>query len=396
MEQDITLNVQSGDALLGNVLKNVVYYDVVWGSLFETDDMFYANIVVPYNNVNLVKFVESDDTDVVFSVNTKAVYCPEDTTFCIRFVTLVDGVYHLISDYRPTIPDEFPCKCRMEMGEEPSLIKACQLPFVNIDGYYKFVIVKGENDSYTSIVFSAYSSDFIVSDNEDQAAQLLAICGPGKYYRYPTTGADVTKYINSVVPHTDIGDALYGQFKADNKDISDADFDSTTGLLDMKFNSYTSYDPNVQLIDVDSLDMRLFWVATDDYVSAVVKAMRDGTAIDYSDSESTYTPTNDLIYWTGEYSNNKTYYARNIVSCYGSVFVARSSGIRGVSPIAVDGSGYVSLANVNFWDCMVNNVELYNTTLGTDRKVQVTEAAMAKMIANRTWEPGVTYYSIET
>ena len=35
------------------------------------------------------------------------------------------------------------------------------------------------------------------------------------------------------------------------------------------------------------------------------------------------------------------------------------------------------------------------TILNATRKVEVTEEQMEQMIANRTWEAGVTYYSVE-
>lgn len=389
------LNVMSGDALLGNAQKNIVYYDVVWGSLFSGDSGVYANVVIPYNNINLVKFKDIDGAGAVFDIYVKALYHPENSTFKVRFVTQVDGVYHRVSEFKPAIPNDFSCSCRMRFGDDPVEIKACQLFSINIDGCYKVVVMKSEEGTYSTMLFSAYNTDFVISDNEDQAAQLLAICGPGKYYRYPTTGVDVTKYINSVVSHTDIGQNLYDQFKADNKDVSDADFDSGTGILDTRFNSYTLNDPNVSLVDVDLLDVSLFRFANDEYVRAVVQAMREGAEIITPDDYDTSTSTDTGGAWMGVYSDDKTYYTGNIVSYYGSVFSAKSGNVRGAAPLSVDGNGQVSLSNLSVWNCIVNNVELYNNSLMTDLKVLTTDAAMAKMIANRSWEPGVTYYSIE-
>ena len=389
------LNVMSGDVLMGNVQKSIVYYDVVWDKLFDTDQLLYANVVIPYNNLNLVDFNETEGSDVVLSIYIKALYHPENSVFKIRFVTNVDGVYHNVHEYKPAIPSALDCLCRTTYGSEPVEIKACQLPMVNIDGNYRILVIKGEDESYKVNLFSASSTDFIVSDNEDQAAQLLAICGPGKYYRYPTTGVDVTKYINSVVHHTDIGENLYDQFKADNKDISDADFDSNTGVLDTKFNSYSVTDPNVQLLDVSLLDTKLFRFATDEYVCAVVQAMRDGIELPDPEDYNTNTSTDSTTSWMGIYTNDKTYKTNSIVSYYGSVFVAKSNNLRGLAPLSVDGNGQVALANTDSWNCIVDNINLYNESLLSDRKVLTTDTAMAKMISNRTWEPGVTYYSIE-
>ena len=390
------LNVMSGDVLIGNVQKNIVCYDVIWGELFGNESFLYANVVIPYNNINLIKFMELDGAGAVFDICIKAPYHPVNQIFKIRFVTIVNGAYHLVSDYVSGIPDDMDCLCRMSFGSEPEAIEACKLFMINVDGCYKIVVNKSEEDIYSACLYSAYSYDFVISDNEDQSAQLLAICGPGKYYRYPTTGVDITKYINSVVHLTNIGENLYDQFKSDNKDISDADFDSTTGILDTRFNSYSVNDPNVQLMDVEDLDTRLFRFANDEYISAVVQALHDGTVVIDPEDLNTNTSTDTITSWMGIYSDDKVYNTKNIVSCYGSVFVAKSNGLRGVSPISVDGDGRVSLANTGSWDCIVNNIELYNTSLMTDRMVETTEEAMAKMIANRTWEAGVKYYTVES
>lgn len=390
------LNVMSGDVLIGNVQKNIVCYDVIWGELFGNESSLYANVVIPYNNINLIKFKDLDGAGAVFDICIKAPYHPVNQIFKIRFVTIVNSVYHLVSDYVSGIPDDMDCLCRMSFGSEPEAIEACKLFMINVDGCYKIVVNKSEEDTYSACLYSAYSYDFVISDNEDQSAQLLAICGPGKYYRYPTTGVDITKYINSVVHLTNIGENLYDQFKSDNKDISDADFDSTTGILDTRFNSYSVNDPNVQLMDVEDLDIRLFKFANDEYISAVVQALHDGTVVIDPEDLNTNTSTDTITSWMGIYSDDKVYNTKNIVSCYGSVFVAKSNGLRGVSPISVDGDGRVSLANTGSWDCIVNNIELYNTSLLTDRMVETTEEAMAKMIANRTWEAGVKYYTVES
>ena len=72
------------------------------------------------------------------------------------------------------------------------------------------------------------------------------------------------------------------------------------------------------------------------------------------------------LLWSGAYSSSKTYYKKNIVTCYTCVFVCKSNGVIGASPITVAQNGTISLSDSAAWECILDNTDLYNATLSTN------------------------------
>ena len=215
MAKDILLDVNAGDLLLENGNGNVDYLDVVWGNLFSTDAKLYMNIVFPEGRQ--LDFVNNE---LVLCVSAK--YKPSCSNFFIRLVYEgVDGTYSKISSVNARVAKEYAAYWRKTPVSVAEKLKASNLPYINIDG--KYIVRIGTFDGVdceVAFVYSAYNSDFVIGDADTQSAQLLTLCGPGKYYRYPTSGVDITKYINSIVANTDLGETLMREFDGDNKSIS--------------------------------------------------------------------------------------------------------------------------------------------------------------------------------
>lgn len=72
------------------------------------------------------------------------------------------------------------------------------------------------------------------------------------------------------------------------------------------------------------------------------------------------------LLWCGAYSASKTYYKKNIVTCYSCVFVCNANGVVGISPVTVAQNGTISLSENAVWDCVLDNTNLYNATLSTN------------------------------
>lgn len=268
MEQDILFNTKAGDALLGDTRINTIYYDGVWGGLFSSDnsDVLYLNICVPYKIVRSVKYSE----DGVYYCDASIPYKPDLNQFVVRLITIVDGEYQTLEQYNALSPKDSFAYAYVNGASEG--ISACQLPMIDINGKFHIVFYL-RGDYSCAYIYSASETDFMFGASDDQSAQLLAICAPGKYYKYPTSGVDITKYINSVVSHTDIATNLFEQFRKDNKGVYDAEFDSSTGILNVGFNSTESVDESAQaLIDVENLDIDVFRIATDEYIRSIMEA----------------------------------------------------------------------------------------------------------------------------
>ena len=69
--------------------------------------------------------------------------------------------------------------------------------------------------------------------------------------------------------------------------------------------------------------------------------------------------------WRGEYSDSVTYYRDNIVTANSSIFKALNDNFMGVPPVEVNADGKVRVVNANVWECVFNNVRLYNA-VGAD------------------------------
>lgn len=66
--------------------------------------------------------------------------------------------------------------------------------------------------------------------------------------------------------------------------------------------------------------------------------------------------------YRGAFNSDIVYYIGNIITYYGCVFRAINQ-VKGYAPIKVNSDGTISLNNTNYWECIVDNVELYNTAL---------------------------------
>lgn len=83
-------------------------------------------------------------------------------------------------------------------------------------------------------------------------------------------------------------------------------------------------------------------------------------------SDSTIIAVGSIAKHRGAYDGNTTYYYQNQCTMYGSVFEALHDSFSGVPPLSVAADGSVSLANTEMWQCIVNNVNLYNKMLSTN------------------------------
>lgn len=268
MAKDILVNTQSGDLVVSDGALHADYWPVVWGKVFDSDESEYMNIVVPNEYVNDVRYKDNQ-----FECAVHAEYRPVNDTFLVRLIVenAATGSYNVIHDFSPNAPREMGAVYYPKYTGRPQDLNACQLPAIDINGNFKVLFKRYSNSDFSrAIITSAMSVDFTIGDSDSQSAQLLARCAPGKYYRYPTTGLDLTKYINSVVEHTDMASELVRQFSSDSKQIIDAEFNSENGDLKIRFSGTNEADDK-KLSPVDSLDVELFRIADDDFVRAAFK-----------------------------------------------------------------------------------------------------------------------------
>jgi hypothetical protein len=268
MAKDILVNTQSGDFLVSEDISQTAYWSVVWGKLFDSDEAEYMNIVVPSGYINDIQLKDNK-----FECKIQAEYYPVNSDFLVRLVVLnvATGKYVAIQEYVSNAPSAMGAVYYPTFTSKPQNIAACQLPLIDIDGHFKVVFQQYNNGVFSrAIICSAKDTDFSIGSSDGQSAQLLARCAPGKYYRYPSTGLDLTQYINSVVEHTDLTESLVSQFSSDSKQISEAEFDNTTGDFQVVF-SGTKEANDENLDDTKTLDVSLFRMADDDFIRSAYK-----------------------------------------------------------------------------------------------------------------------------
>ena len=272
--QDILLDTKAFDIQLRDLNSNVEVYSAEWEQSETDPSLSYLNVFVPQKDVNKIDFSNGKR-----EVHIQAKYFPSFTVFSVRLVVSDSSEkgYQLLSKIKAGIPEEFYAFSRLDYGSDLFQICASQLPYVNIDGRFS-ILLKLSSGVLANVaeIYSLAATDFAIGDSNDQEAKLLSICAPGKYYRYPSTGVDVTKYINSVVQHTELGENMSSQFERDSKFISDADFDSSDGSLDVLFMGEKE-DPAGSLQSIDSLDTELLKKADDDFVRETLKEMSGTT-----------------------------------------------------------------------------------------------------------------------
>lgn len=279
MAKDILVNTLSGDFLVSEDALQTAYWQVVWGKIFDSDKAEYMNIVVPSGYINDVHVVDEQ-----FECRVSAEYYPVNSAFLARLVVLnvATDKYTLIQEYNVDAPLETGVEYYPKYTDSAQSVMACQLPLIDADGHFKILFEQYSNNNFSrAIICSAKDVDFNIGESDSQSAQLLARCAPGKYYRYPTTGLDLTQYINSVVEHTDMVESLITQFSSDSKKVTEAEFDSSTGDLQIVFTG-TNEASDSNLTDIQSLDVQLFRIADDDFIRSVYKSAHN---IDVDSSE---------------------------------------------------------------------------------------------------------------
>ena len=262
MAKDTIIEVRSGDIVLENTIKNVSYFEAVWGNLFDSDTQLYLNVIVPYHKIKDLTFKNDEQ-----SIYIRATYKSVCSNFIVRLVTKNSSDL-----YEPLSQNiEYPAYWKPELNNTDEPLDASKLPLINIDGYYLVLLTRYNNTNFNMAMFySAYQSDIKVGDASNQSAQLLTMCAPGSFYRFPISGVDLTKYINSIVANTDLGERLQSEFEGDSKIINDATFDSYDGNLDLSF-SDNNEETNGTLTPVDELDVELLKVADDKFVETLLQ-----------------------------------------------------------------------------------------------------------------------------
>lgn len=268
--RDILVNVNSGDLIFSTGdMSSHIFFDIIWGKLFSNDSSskLYANVIVPVRKLN--KLVADDQNR--YLLYAKAAYYPYNTPFVVRLVSENNGTYTKIQQSSCAFPVEsnacFP-------DGDKTRINASELPYINIDGDYLFKLEFGSGNVNTAYVYTANSTDLLVGGSDLQSSQLLSICEPGKYYRYPITGIGATNYIGSVVSHTELGDKVMEQFKNNGMSVQDADFNSRTGELQVIFFN-EDVEEETGLKNVSDLD-----VAGLDVSDADIEAAAEGMDLD--------------------------------------------------------------------------------------------------------------------
>ena len=248
--RDILVNVDSGDLLLSaGDMSSHLFFDIVWGILFDTDNAnnLYANVIIPYRKLSKLA-VDDQNRCLIYA---RAKYHPYDRPFIVRLVQLnTDGTYDQI------LPTNlrFPLESIAYMPDKDLMVNASELPYININGNYLFKLEFGANNNNKAYVYTADNTDLLIGGSDLQASKLLSICEPGKYYRYPTTGIGATRFIGSVVSHTELGDKIIEQFKGNGISVQDADFDARTGELQVIFFN-EEIEEDLGLLDVGELDL---------------------------------------------------------------------------------------------------------------------------------------------
>jgi hypothetical protein len=275
MAKDILTNVHNGNILIGDsrgVATTV--YTAVWGDLLgEKDGKLYLNIIISRRQVGMT--VGNGDT-----IPINAPYCPSDSVFYVRIIVRAeDGTYSKTD----ILPIKRPVYVPSDVSKSGTTINACELLRIDRDGQYLISVTIDSNPELSfATLYSGKQSDLLVGDSDDQSAQLLSLCAPGKYYRYPLTGIGVHDYISSVVTHTNLADKVVDQFNNDGRAVSDAEYDTKTGELDIYATAGEVQEDEETLTAVADLDEEPLKLQSDYYIAEIMSAYTD-VSIDNSD-----------------------------------------------------------------------------------------------------------------
>lgn len=264
MVRDIIIDMNEHDLVTEDKsTASMPTFDSVWGNIFDEDkelDVLICNIIIPEAYWSLVKY-ENDEMTCRF----KAAYMPDTSNFRVRLVGLRYGRYSLFNNIRGSFG--LPVNSYALSKNIAIPISACMLPYIDLDGEYMIKMIQhGDSESLDkAYIYSGKITDINIDYSDNQASQLLSLCGPGKSYRYPTTGVGITKYLNCVVAHSDLQKVLEVQFNGDSKPLQSADFDNETGKLDVLF--YPEQEKaDTDLEAVENLDKDFFNLFTDEYL----------------------------------------------------------------------------------------------------------------------------------
>ena len=276
--RDILVNVDSGDLLLSaGDMSAHLFFDIVWGSLFNDDNanILYANIIIPQRKFSKLQ----PDSQSRYLVYARTAYYPYNQPFQVRLVLLNNnGEYEHISQSVSRFPVE---SLAYMPGETLMRVNACELPAINIDGNFLFKLEFGTTNN-VAYVYTADNTDLLVGGSDLQSSQLLSICEPGKYYRYPTSGIGTTKYIGSVVSNTDLGDKIIEQFKNNGISVQDAEFDASTGELQVIFFN-EEIDQDEGLLEISELDVSEVDVSDEELAAIEANLNIDDYNVNYDD-----------------------------------------------------------------------------------------------------------------
>ena len=264
MVRDLILDMKERDLSLedkSSVAEPV--FNAVWGNLFDEDeenDVLICNILIPEAYWSIVGY-ENGQMLCRFT----APYIPDTRHFRVRLVAFRNGQYSLFSNIRGDFG--LPVNSYALSKNIAAPIPASMLPFIDVNGEFvvKLILNSKAETLDKAYIYSSKSTDITVNYSDDQASQLLSLCGPGKNYRYPTTGVGITKYLNCVVAHSNLDKILEAQFELDNKPIQSAEFDSETCKLDVLFRPEKE-KPDTDLTPIDELNSGFFSLFDDDYV----------------------------------------------------------------------------------------------------------------------------------
>lgn len=238
-------------------------FNAVWGNLFDEDDendVLICNVLIPEAYWSIVGYENNTMT-----CRFVAPYMPDTRNFRVRLIAFRNGQYSLFSNIRGDFG--LPVNSYALSKNIAAPISAAMLPYIDIDG--EFIVKLVQNTKAETLdkayIYSGKKTDITINYSDDQSAQLLSLCGPGKSYRYPTTGIGITKYLNCVVAHSDLDKILEAQFEADNKPIQSAEFDSSTCYLDVLFRPEKEIN-DTGLEDIANLNAGFFELFDDDYV----------------------------------------------------------------------------------------------------------------------------------
>jgi hypothetical protein len=114
-----------------------------------------------------------------------------------------------------------------------SSIKASELIALAESGDY---YLRFTDDMQELELYNAEINDVEIIDPINQNAALLLECVPGNYYRYPSAGVGLVRWVNCSGNTNDLVDVLTSEFEADGVSIASANMDLDTNNLDIQLN----------------------------------------------------------------------------------------------------------------------------------------------------------------